>query len=520
MKLLSSAIVAGALLTLSPAVAQTTLRVVMEGDLKITDPIWTTNYLTRNHGYMIYDTLFAQDEKGEVKLQMLDRLDVSEDKLAYKMTLRPGLLWHDGKPVQAADCIASIKRWAAKDPVGQKLMTFVDSIVEDDASSFTFKLKEPTGMVVTALAKTSPNVAFMMPRRIAETDPNTQISEFVGSGPFVFRQNEWKPGDKVVYAKFDGYKPRQEAPSGLAGGKVAKVDRVEWLAISDSQQAINALLAGEIDYMLSPPHDLMPLIKSDKNIRMFEWNPLGNQYDFKINWLNKPFDNAKIRQALWYAFNQKDFLDAVIGDPAYYKICKALFPCGSPLSSEAGMDGLLESNFAKARDLLKEGGYDGTPIVLLQATDHQKLANLAPVAKSLMERAGFKVDLQPMDWQSVIARRAKKDQGAAGWHGFFTFWAAPDIQEPISQIFLAATCDKALYGWPCDDKMEQLRDSYFRTTDRAQMRQLGEAVQKRNTEITAYVNVGQWQQPAAVSAKLKGLIRAGAPVFWNVEKTR
>ncbi|CAN7669744.1 ABC transporter substrate-binding protein [Bosea sp. LjRoot237] len=496
--------------------AETTVRAVMLGDLKITDPIWTTNYITRNHAYMIYDTLFALDEQGEIKPQMVDRFTASDDKLTYKFVLRGGLLWHDGRPVEAADCIASIKRWAAKDPVGQKLMSFIESIIEDDAASFTIKLKEPTGMLLTALAKTSPNVVFMMPKRIAETDPNVQISDLTGSGPFVFKRDEWKPGDKVVYVKFDKYKPRQEPPSGLAGGKVVKVDRVEVLAITDHQQAINALLAGEIDYMLTPPHDLMPLLKADKSVKLFDWNPLGNQSVFRVNWQNKPFDNEKVRRALWYAFNQKDLLDAVIGNREFYKECKALFPCDSPLTSNVGMDGLLESNFTKARELLKDAGYDGTPIVLLQVTDIAVLSNLSPVAKSLLEKAGFKVDVQAMDAQTMIARRTRKD----GWHGFFTYWSAPDIQEPISQIFLAATCEKALYGWPCDARMEGLRDEFFRTTDKAKMRDLGEAIQKRNTEITAYLNVGQWYQPAAVRASLKGLVRAGAPVFWNIEKTR
>ena len=234
----------------------------MHSDLKIVDPIWTTAYITRNHGYMVYDTLFAMDEKGEIKPQMVDKYDVSADKLTYTFTLRDGLAWHDGAPVTAEDCVASIKRWAAKDALGQKVMTFVDTITVGDAKTFTVKLKEQTGLLIFALGKPSSNVPFMMPKRVAETDPNTQISDFTGSGPFVFKRDEWKPGDKAVYVKFDKYKPRSEPASGLAGGKVVKVDRVEWLAISDQQQAVNALLAGEIDYIEAPSHDLLPLVKA------------------------------------------------------------------------------------------------------------------------------------------------------------------------------------------------------------------------------------------------------------------
>ena len=500
--------------------AQTTLRVVMGGDLKILDPVWATNYLTRNHGYMVYDTLFAQDEKGALKPQMLAGFTESPDKLSYSFTLRDGLLWHDGAPVTAEDCVASLKRWGAKDPVGQKLMGFVESLKADGAGTFSIKLKEQTGLLLFALGKSAPGVAFMMPKRVADTDPNTQISDFVGSGPFVFKRDEWRPGDKAVYVKFDKYKPRAEPSSGLAGGKTAKLDRVEWLSISDQQQAINGLESGEVDYVLQPPHDLLPLLKANKGVKLVDWNPLGNYYVFKPNWLAKPFDNEKVRRALWYAFNQQDFLAAAIGDPAYFKVCKPLFPCDSTLTSDKGLgEGLMESNFAKARELLKEGGYDGTPIVLMQSTDMPGMTNLAPVAKSLMEKAGFKVDIQAMDWQTLIARRSKKDPpSAGGWHGFFTSWTSGDVQEPISQIFLATTCDKALYGWPCDADMETLRDRFSRETDPAKQKALGEDIQVRNVQISAMLNVGQWYQPVAVRTNVSGLVSAAVPVFWNIEK--
>ncbi|MGN6098983.1 MAG: ABC transporter substrate-binding protein [Bosea sp. (in: a-proteobacteria)] len=322
-----------------PAQAETTMKVVMHSDVKIVDPIWTTAYIVRNHGYMIYDTLFSMDEKGEIKPQMVDTYTESPDKLTYKFTLRDGLLWHDGKPVTSEDCIASIKRWSAKDPVGQKLMTFVDAITADDAKSFTVKLKSPTGLLIFGLGKPSSNVPFMMPKRVAETDPNTQISEFIGSGPFVLKQDEWKPGDKIVYTKFKDYKPRAEPASGLAGGKVAKIDRIEWLAVTDQQQAVNALLAGEIDMIEQPAFDLIPLLKDDSNIKLWNYNPLGLQYTMRFNHTQPPFDNPKVRQAVTYALNQKDFLEATVGNPEYYQVCKAMFVCGSPLASERAWTG-------------------------------------------------------------------------------------------------------------------------------------------------------------------------------------
>ena len=518
----SGALAMGAIAALATsadtAQAQKTLRVVMHSDLKILDPIWTTAYIVRNHGYMVYDTLFSQDEKGDVKPQMAEKHEVSADQLTHTITLRDGLAWHDGAPVTAEDCTASIKRWGARDAVGQKLLSFIDTMSTPDAKTIVIKLKSPTGLVLIGLGKPSSNVPFMMPKRVADTDPNKQIEDFIGSGPFIFKRDEWKPGDKTVYVKNDKYKPRAEPASGLAGGKVVKVDRVEWRAISDQQQIANALLAGEIDYVEAPKHDLVPLYKKDANIVVRDHNPLGNQYVFRMNWTQKPFDNPKVRQAIFYAFNQKDFLDGVIGNAEYYKECKAMFICGTSLATEKGMEDKFSSNFAKAKALLAEGGYDGTPIVLMQSTDLDVLTNLAPVGKSLLEKAGFKVDMQSMDWQTLVGRRVKKDApSAGGWNAAFTSWVAADVTNPVSAAFLNASCEKAAWGWPCDEGMEKLRDDFARATDPAKQKEIAEAVQVKVSEIGTHVYLGQWYQPQAHHKKVVGILTSPAPVFWNIE---
>ena len=514
-----AALAVGAAISLlsGPALAQKTLRFVPHSDLKILDPIWTTAYISRNHGYMVYDTLFGMDDMGEIKPQMVDTYDVSGDKLTHTLKLRDGLLWHDGASVTAEDCIASIKRWAAKDSMGQKLLSFVGAIEAPDAKTIVIRLKEPTGLVTSALGKPSSNVPFMMPRRVAETDPNKQIEDFIGSGPYVFKKDEWKPGNLIVYVKFDKYKPRPEPPSGMTGGKVVNVDRVEWRPMRDHQQAVNALLAGEIDYIEAPPHDLYPLIQKGANTYMFNWNPLGNQYTFRFNTLHKPFDNPKIRASLWYAFNQEDFLKAVIGSNEYYKVCKAMFICGTPLATEAGMEDKLESNFKKAREILQEAKYDGTPIVLLHSTDLQGLTNLAPVAKSLMEKAGFKVDMQSMDWQTLVARRVKKEPPeVGGWHAYVTNWVAGDMLNPVMMGFFNAGCDKAMFGWPCDEQIEKLRDDYARATDVTRQKELVAELQKRVAEYPTHIHLGQWNNLGGLRKNVKGVVAAPAPVLWNI----
>ena len=505
----------------TPVAAQeNVLRVVMHSDLKIVDPIWTTAYISRNYGYLVYDTLFALDENLEVQPQMVDTYTVSDDNLKYTFTLREGLSWHDGEPVTAEDAIASIERWGAKDSMGQLLMQFVDSMVAVDESSFEMNLKEPYGLVLLSLAKPSSNVPFMMPKRIAETPASEQISEYIGSGPFVFAKDEWAPGNKAVFTRFEGYQPRSEPPSWAAGGKEPKVDRIEWIWIPDHQTAVNALLNGEIDLIESPPHDLLPVLAADDGIVLDDTNPLGNQYMFRFNWLHPPFDNQKVRQAAIAALNQEDFLKAVIGSPDYYKTCPAMFVCDTPFATEAGAEVLVTSHFDRSKELLAEAGYDGTPVTLMHSTDLQVLTNLAPVAKQLLERGGFTVDMQSMDWQTLVSRRSKTEPPAeGGWNAFLTSWVAADVLNPISTAGLNASCDTAWFGWPCDEELAQLRDQFARETDAGKQKALTEQIQARALEVGTHAYVGQWYQPMAYRNNVSGVVHGPAPFFWNVEKS-
>ena len=518
MRNLKWALAAATVALFSVSAQAQTLKVVKHSDVKIVDPIWTTAYIVRNHGYMIYDTLLALDDKLVLKPQMLEGWKVSDDRLTYTFTLRDGLKFHDGAPVTSEDCIASIRRWASRDAMGQKLMTFVKELKAVDDRTFTLALTEPYGLVLESLGKPSSNVPFIMPKRVAETPGNTQIKEFVGSGPFVFRADLWRPGEKTVYEKFKDYKPRPEPASGLAGGKNVHVDRVEWINITDAQTAANALLTGEIDILEQPLHELHPILEKDKNVELFDYNVLGSQYSFRFNVLHKPFDNPRIRQAVFYALNQKDILLAAVNDPRYFKECKAIFICGTPYATDKGFEDKLTSNFAKSKEILKQEGYDGTPVVLLFATD-TNTGRLTPIVKSLLERGGFVVDMQAMDWQTVLSRRSRKEPlNAGGWSGFMTSWVSADLLDPIVSAFVGAACDKAAIGWPCDARLEELRDAFAKTTDPAKRKELAEAVQVRESEYPTFVHLGQFNVPLAKRRNVTGMLAAPVPVFWNVKK--
>jgi peptide/nickel transport system substrate-binding protein len=503
-------------ISVAAASAETVLRLAPHSDLKIVDPIWGTALITFNHGNLIYDTLFALDERLEPKPQMVDKWEVSPDKLTWTFFLRDGIAWHDGAPVTGEDVVASIKRWSGKGPLAQRLSAATAELTAPDARSVRLVLKQPYGLVLQTLANPS---AFVMPKRVADISPNTQISDTTGSGPFIFKKEEWKPGERVAYVRNPAYRPRSEPPSGLAGGKIAKVDRIEWIWIPDAQTQVNALLQGEVDMVETVPPDLLPLIASDKKVKAVVLNTAGRLYTLRFNVLHKPFDDARIRQAVLYALDQKPFLDANVGNPELYKLCKLLFPCGTPLESTKGWEEVLSGNTAKARQILQEAGYDGTPIVLLHQTDLAGHTNLATVARSQLEAAGFKVDLQAMDWQTLVSRRAKKEPlDKGGWSAFLTSWGAADVLDPVSTPYLVASCDKAMQGWPCDARLEELRDAFAGETDPVKRKAIAEQVQLRVVEYPTHVPLGQFTTASAIRSNVSGLLHAPWLALWNVEK--
>lgn len=504
----------------APAHAESVLRIVPHADLKNIDPIWTTAYITRNHGYMVYDTLFAMDEKLQVRPQMVDSWSVSEDQLTWTFILRDGLRWHDGNPVTAADCVASIRRWSVRDGMGQKLADVTRALTEVDANTFTLELSEPYGLVLESLGKISSNVPFMMPERHAQTDAFEQVPEVIGSGPFVFVKAEWVPGAKVVYVQNPDYVPRAEPPSFAAGGKIAKVDRVEWHYIPDLATAMNALLAGEVDYFELPPHDLLPIMEAAPGVIVENLDPLGVQGWLRMNHLHPPFDDARVREAVLWLIDQELYLRAAVGNPAYYRTCTAMLGCGTPYESTVGSEALEGSDVEKAKALLAQADYDGAPVVILQPTDIAVLNSASLVTAQLLREAGFAVDLQAMDWSTLTSRRPiMEPPSEGGWNIFHTWSLAVEVANPVSNIAISGGCrEQAWFGWPCDAEIERLREAFARASSPTSQEVLAEQIQRRSLEIVTHGIYGQWSNPVAYRDSLKGLIKSPVQFFWNIEK--
>ena len=497
-----------------------TLRLIPEADLRILDPIWTTAYITRNYGYMVYDTLFAYDSQFRPQPQMVGSWTVSPDKLKYSFTLRAGLAWHDGAPVRAADCTASLSRWMKRDVLGQTLETAIAEMKATDDKSFTITLKQPFPLLLDALAKLSSVAPFMMPERVAKTDPNTQITETVGSGPFKFVKAEWEPGHKAVFVKNAAYVPRSEPPSWASGGKVAKVDRVEWVYIPDAATAANALNAGEVDWWQQSPSDLVPLLAKNPEITVTTVDPLGSMGLMRFNHVIPPFDNAAIRRAVLYAIDQKDIMTAVAGDPKNWKTCYSFFPCGTPMSSEAGAEALKgKRDYDKAKAMLKAAGYKGERIVVMMATDQPIVSAQGLVVADELKKIGFNVDLQAMDWGTLITRRASKEPlDKGGWNIFFTWTVSPDLLNPAVLSALRGNGANGWFGWPTDPKIEALHDQWFAAPDLAAQQKVAAELQTQAFQSVPYIPTGQFVIPTAFRKNLSGVIVAPVLFFWNVEK--
>lgn len=518
--LAAGALAASSLLHAQTAVpAKSVLRVVPQANLTVLDPIWTSAYNTRNHGYMIYDTLFGTDEKGQIKPQMVEKWTASPDQKIWVFTLRDGLAFHDGKPVTSADVIASLARWSSRDAFGGVLAKNLEGYDEVDPKTFRMRFKDSFGLALEALGKPSSNVPFIMPARIAVTPGTEQIKEHIGSGPFVFAPDEFKPGSKVVYLKNAKYLSRKEAASGTAGGKNVHVDRVEWVIIRDPQTQLSALFAGEVDIIEQPVAEQYPAIRTTPKVHLVDAQPAGFQYTLRLNFLHPPFDNVLVRRAAMLAVGQEQVLRTQVASAGMYRYCKSLYPCGTYFESDR--TGIFRgvANPQAAKKLLDEAGYKGEPVILMRPTDFAALSKAPLVVKQQLEQAGFKVDMQSMDWQTLVARRAKQDSPAqGGWNAFITYNAASDNLNPITMSMMNATGRKGWFGWQDDAELEKIKTDFVRASTDSEKRKLADAAQLRAIDQVTHINLGQFNAPAAARDSISGVVSGGAQVYWNIRK--
>ena len=521
--LAAGAVLAGALPRpgVAAGAAARRLSFIPEGNLANADPIWTTTTVARNHGFLIYDTLFGMDRNLAPKPQMCEGYALSDDKLTWTFRLREGLRFHDGAPVRGADCIASIARWSKRDGFGQRLAAQLQEMSAPDDRSFTVRLKKPFPLLVSALAKPAANVCFIMPERVAQTDPFTQITDFTGSGPFRFLRDEWTPGSLAAYARFDGYQPRQETPDFTAGGKPVFFDRVEWNIIPDSATAAAAVQTGEEDWWQMPIADLLPQLRRMRGVKVVPMTGIGSLYIIRFNHLHPPFDNPKMRQAVLKLADQAAFMQAAFGDETgTYRTGVGVFTPGSPAATDIGMDAITgPRSLSAAKRLVAEAGYKGERVVIISPTDYPWLEACCQVTRDLLVQLGLNVDYQASDWGTVVQRRASKEPvEKGGWSIFCTGWEGLNTADPGGHYPILGNGQNAWVGWPTSPRIEQLRTDWFEAPDDAARKRATDAIQAAVWEEVPYVPLGQFFQPAAMRDTITGVLDSPFPIFWNARK--
>ena len=389
-----------------------------------------------------------------------------------------------------------------------------------DDRTIELKLKRPCGLVLESIGKISSKVPFMMPERLARTDPFEQVPEIIGSGPFRFSRDEWVPGSKVVYTRNEDYAPRSEPPSFADGGKLAGVDSVEWLYFPDQTTAMNALINGEVDYFENPSSDLATILKTSPGIVVEINDPVGSTGIARFNHLLPPLDNAAVRRAAMRAMKQEDYLRAAIGIPDNYNTCYSVFPCGTPLENDSGSDIVSGADIEDARKMLAESGYDGTPVLLMQPTDIPVLSAFSLVTAEKLRRIGMNVDLQAMDWSTLTSRRAVRDPvSEGGWNIFHTWWINADMLTPMANAY-SGDPEKGWFGWADDPDLESLRTAFAFAVDIEEKKTLAAQVQGRLYTIGSHGSLGTFFSPVAYRDTVKGVIKSPVQFFWNISVER
>ncbi|MEI9412891.1 ABC transporter substrate-binding protein [Mesorhizobium salmacidum] len=499
--------------------ADRTVRMAMH-DLTVFDPIFTTTDPTQTHGLAIYDTLFALDSELRPQPQMIGKWGVSDDKKTYTFQLRDGLGWHDGTRVTAADCVVSIRRWGQAG--GHVLMERVRDISKEDDETFTVVLKEPLGLLIDMLARIAAPYPFMMRVKDAERPVAEQVTSNIGSGPFKFNQSLMRPGSSYTYDRNEQYRPRSEPSNGLAGGKVANVDRVIWENIADQQTALAALQAGEVDFETFLPADLYPVIENDPNLVLQVLNKSGNDFCLRMNFLQKPFDNVKARQAILHLIDQEAFLRVMAPDSRFSRPVTSIFGNSTPYSNDENTGWFKKGGDPeKAKQLLKESGYAGDQVVILDPTDWAEGHAACQLLAATLRKIGVNVELASSDWGGLVARRSNTGSVEnGGWNIFIT--NDPDYVQgdPPSAVFLNASGDKAWFGWPKSDEYEALRAKWPDLNTLDERKALAREMQRVWWNFVGDVRLGQVVEPIARRKMLTGLIELPAVQvpFWNMRK--
>jgi peptide/nickel transport system substrate-binding protein len=492
-------------------------------DLSVLDPVVAPFRPTRNHAYLVFDTLYGIDTNWVAQPQMVEGHQVEEDGLIWTLTLRDGLRFHDKEPVLARDVVASIRRFAARISFANALMTATEELSAPDDRTVRFRLKRPFPHLPEALAGPGANVPAIMPERLAATSPFKPVAEIVGSGPYRFLPDEHISGARAAYERFAHYQSRAAGKVGFtAGPKIAHFDRIEWLTL-DQFSAMAALRNGEVDWWEVPLNDQAQALGRDRDRDITVISHFATAMGIlRFNHLHPPFNNVAVRQALVGAVDQAEAMTAIAGtDRAFWHDGIGLFPAGTPFANDAGIEVLRgQRDYTAVRQALARAGYNGEKVVVLAPTDVQEIRALSLAGAEQLRRAGINIDMQEMELGAAARRRqnqAAPDKG--GWNAFFGLVdrSLPNTN-PFGNYAIRADGLAAWDGWPTSPRIEALRAASLDAGSLDEQRRICTELQLQLWQDVPYIPMGEYWQSTAYRKDLLDVLPGCFAVFYGVRR--
>ena len=481
------------------------LRIAEIGEPLTLDAMATTADLTVTITLPIFEELFAFDAGWRVQPSLVSSYTVSKDGLAYTFVLRKDVSFHNGSALTAADVVASLNRWGKLNPRGAPVFRALETLSATGADTVTIKMKSPFAPLLSFLALQGS--AVIMPKEIAEAAGTSPLKQFIGTGPYKFA--EWAPDRHVRLVRFDQYAARSEPPSGFAGRKDALADEIYYYPVSQVATRIAGVQSGDYHIADGINQDAYAQLKKDPRLDVGIVEP-GSYLVFVFNTKEGMMTNLKLRQAVLVTFDMKPIMQATFGNPDLYSLDPSLYPKGTPWYTTAGAEWYNVHNVDRARQLAKEAGYSGQPIRWLSTQQYDYMFKSTVIAASQLQHAGFKVDLQVLEWAGVLDHRAKP----ADWDMFVTsggFLPDPSLQNIYSGAWPG--------WWNAPDKNRLFAD--FNTEpDQAKRGQLWTKLHQLWYTEAPVVRPGVFY-PLVLSRKgLPGFRPANWIIPWNVEAVK
>jgi peptide/nickel transport system substrate-binding protein len=482
------------------------LKVVAQSSITSIDCMYACPAVAMGISQHIFEPMFAFDGDGIPQPVMVDRWSASDDGKVWTLRLRDGLKFHNGQPVTAEAVANSFMRAA---PSAAGLSFLLDALESDGVSTpddltVEMKFRDPIGILPELFSFPWPP-ANVYPADIAKIPSSEDVGEenYIGSGPYELVL--WERGNRLAVERFDGYVPRTVTSSGMAGRKHAYLDRIEWLQIPAEETKIAGLKTGEWDVVENAGLDFFNELDENPDIEIARY-PF-HQSVMPFNTSHPPTDNKLIRQAIQAAVDVDTFMSA-LGPKEIWFPCPAHYYCGTALESRVAEEFYDQNNAAKARQLMEQAGYDGTPIKILNPTDYATIRFSGEVMKRVLEDVGFNVEMPAMDWATVYSTASNTDE----WNlygSWGVFWAAPS---PVADVTLSSTFPPM--DWS-NDEAKQLRIDYARAGDSQERTRIIDRVQEILYDEVPFIRLGQWSAIHPYRSWVKNFTVPAAPVYFD-----